>query len=148
MKLTIRLARPADLLPLTRLWHECKRAAYPYLPLEQARVLDEDREFFRERILPLELWVAADESGPVAFLALDGECIDRLYVRVDRWRSGAGSALLEHAKAVRPEGFSLYTHQQNASARAFYEGHGLEAVSFGISPPPESAPDVRYRWRP
>lgn len=148
MSFDIRPGGRADLIPLTHLWHECKRAAYPYLPLEQARVLDEDRAFFAERILPLELWVAEDESGPVAFLALEDDCIDRLYVRLDRWRSGAGSALLEHAKAVRPEGFTLYTHQQNTAARAFYEAHGLEPVSYGISPPPESAPDVLYRWRP
>jgi hypothetical protein len=29
-----------------------------------------------------------------------------------------------------------------------YEKHGFKAVKFGLSPPPESAPDVEYRWRP
>jgi len=34
------------------------------------------------------------------------------------------------------------------AARAFYEKQGFVAVRFGQSLPPESAPDVEYRWRP
>jgi hypothetical protein len=29
-----------------------------------------------------------------------------------------------------------------------YERHGFKAVKFGTSPPPESAPNVEYHWRP
>ena len=32
--------------------------------------------------------------------------------------------------------------------RQLYETHGFGAVKFGVSPPPESAPDVEYHWRP
>ena len=62
--------------------------------------------------------------------------------------AGAGTALLDEARRRSPGGLELHTHQQNASARAFYEKHGFEAVRFGISPPPESSPDVEYHWRP
>ena len=41
-----------------------------------------------------------------------------------------------------------HTHQQHAQARAFCEKHGFRAVKFGISPPPESEPDVEYHWTP
>jgi hypothetical protein len=33
-------------------------------------------------------------------------------------------------------------------ARSFYERRGFRAVQFGVSPPPESEPDVRYAWDP
>jgi hypothetical protein len=33
-------------------------------------------------------------------------------------------------------------------ARSFYEKQGFVAVYSGVSPPPESEPDVEYRWRP
>jgi hypothetical protein len=33
-------------------------------------------------------------------------------------------------------------------ARSFYEKHGFFPVRFGISPPPESEPDVLSRWKP
>jgi hypothetical protein len=29
-----------------------------------------------------------------------------------------------------------------------YEGQGFVAVKYGLSPAPESAPDVEYHWRP
>jgi hypothetical protein len=42
----------------------------------------------------------------------------------------------------------LHTHQENYAARRLYEQHGFRAVKFGLSPPPENAPDVEYHWRP
>jgi hypothetical protein len=41
----------------------------------------------------------------------------------------------------------LHTHQENHAARQLYEKHGFRAVKFGLSPPPEGAPDVEYHWR-
>jgi hypothetical protein len=41
----------------------------------------------------------------------------------------------------------LFTHQRNEKARRFYEARGFVAVRFGMSPPPENEPDVRYEWR-
>lgn len=133
---------------LARLWHETKRVAYPYLPLEQSRTLSEDLEFFRARLLPAcpEVWVAALEGSLCGFLALEGDWLDRLYVHPSQQGRGVGSALWEQVLALRPEGFELYTHVENSQARAFYEARGCEAVAFGVSPPPESMPDVRYRW--
>src|SRR5687767_7326134 len=51
-------------------------------------------------------------------------------------------------QSASPDGLALHTHQENHAARAFYEKHGFRAVKFGISPPPENAPDVEYHWRP
>ena len=62
-------------------------------------------------------------------------------------RPGAGLALLGKARELSPGGLELHTHQQNAKARRFYEKHGFRAVRFGVSPPPESAPDAEYHWR-
>ena len=61
-------------------------------------------------------------------------------------RRGVGTALLERAKELAPEGLTLFTHQRNERARAFYERRGFRAVQFGVSPPPESEPDVKYAW--
>jgi ribosomal protein S18 acetylase RimI-like enzyme len=52
------------------------------------------------------------------------------------------------AQELSPDGLELHTHQENTKARRFYEKHGFEVVRFGVSPPPESAPDVEYHWRP
>ena len=79
---------------------------------------------------------------------MNGSHIDRMYVDPGEWRKGWGTRLVGLAKELSPSGLVLHTHQQNAGARAFYERHGFVAVKFGISPPPERAPDVEYRWRP
>ena len=145
----VREATAQDHVAIVRVWHETKQDAYPYLPLEQGRSLEEDQGFFAGFIEPrCELWVALRGNAVVGFLALDGSYVDRLYVHPAEQRSGAGAALLAAARERSPEGLELHTHQENGSARAFYEKHGFVAVRFGTSPPPESAPDVEYHWRP
>lgn len=130
-------------------WHVTKQVAYPYLPTEQGLTLDFNRRIFREFILPRNaIWVARDGGAIVGFLAIEGSYVDRLYVLPEQQERGVGSALMAKAKALSPAGLRLHTHQQNEQARRFYERQGFRAVKFGVSPPPESAPDVEYQWTP
>jgi ribosomal protein S18 acetylase RimI-like enzyme len=139
----------SDFEAVAALWHETKQDAYPYLALEQGRTLDEDAGFLRLRILPrCTVFVVEIGDALAGFLALDGSYIDRLYVHPRCQRRGVGSLLLRSALEVSPAGVELHTHQKNGSACAFYEKHGFRAVRYGISPPPESEPDVEYHWRP
>lgn len=130
-------------------WHRSGLAAYPYLPTWQALTLDAARRVFREVIVSAcEIWVGVRDSEIVAYLAMDGSNLDRLYVDPSDWRQGWGTRFVELAKQLSPTGLELYTHQANHAARALYEQHGFRPVRFGLSPPPESAPDVEYHWRP
>jgi GNAT superfamily N-acetyltransferase len=146
----IRPFAPADLDAVVRVWHAAKREAYGFLAQEQGRSLEDDRAFFSSRIAPrCALWVAVQgASAPRGFLALVGSYLDRLYVHPGAQRGGVGSALLRHAMALSPAGLELHTHQRNHRGRAFYAKHGLRAVRFCVSPPPESEPDIEYHWRP
>ena len=142
-------------------WYRSGREEYDYLPLFQALSLKEARRFFAEVIVPgAELWVATKvgeggtEAGEpraeeiVGFLALRGSYVDRLYVDPSSQRLGVGARLLAVACQRSPGGLELHTHQQNTRARDFYEKHGFQAVALGLSPAPESVPDVEYHWRP
>ncbi len=143
----LRPYRSADEAVVADVWHRSGRAAYPFLPTWQAFEADEARKVFRDVIVPgREIWVATDGERIVGYLALDGPYVDRLYVDPPDQRRGWGARLLVHAKSRHPLGLSLHTHQENHAARAFYELHGFVAVRFGLSPPPESAPDVEYHW--
>jgi len=145
----IRAFESSQLEAVVRLWNTTKRDTYDFIPQEQDRTVDEDRAFFSEAIAPrCALWVATDGSAIVGFLGLRESYVDRLYVHPDAQRAGVGEALLRHAIALSPAGIELHTHVKNTKARAFYEKQGMVAVKFGVSPPPESEPDVEYHWRP
>ena len=130
-------------------WYRSGRAVYTFLPEWQSLTIERAGEIFRDVIRPhFSLWVGLIDDRIVAFLAIKGSYIDRMYVDPPQWRKGCGTRLIAFAKTLSPEGLELCTHQQNHGARTFYERHGFTAVRFGISPPPENAPDVEYHWRP
>lgn len=136
--------RPAELEAVILLWHEACEQTYTFLP---DRPRADRRRHFEEAVVPAcDLWVALEGEAIAGFLALKDAYIDRLYVHPEEQRRGVGTALLEHARALHPDGLQLHTHQQNTGACAFYEKHGFRAVRYGTSPPPENAPDVEYHW--
>jgi ribosomal protein S18 acetylase RimI-like enzyme len=117
--------------------------------LEQERTIEDDLQFFREKLVQrCDIWVAEAKQQLVGFLAIQGSYIDRLYVLPSAQRAGVGASLIKHAMNLSPGGLELHTHQRNRIARNFYEKHGFVVVNFGVSPAPESEPDVEYHWRP
>ena len=149
MSVAIRPFDDADERAVVGVWHRSGHAAYTYLPTWQAFTLDEAGKVFRNVIrLRCQLWVGTRDEQVVAYLAIKDDYLDRLYVDPGAWRQGWGTRLVIFAKRLRPAGLSLYTHQENHAARRLYEKHGFTVVRFGVSPPPESAPDVEYRWTP
>ncbi|MEO1085108.1 MAG: GNAT family N-acetyltransferase [Acidobacteriota bacterium] len=136
-----------DRTATARVWHRSGGDEYDYLPMFQA--LDEKSalELFETLIVKTcDVWVYETGSEIRGFLAMKNSYIDRLYVDPAHQRSGIGSALLGQAKALSPTGLQLHTHQRNERARRFYEKSGFVAVKFGLSPLPESLPDVEYHW--
>ena len=145
----IRRYNPTDEKAVADVWHRAGLAEYTYLPTWQAFSLKDARRVFREVIAAdCEIWVRVEGDVVIGFLALDGDFLDRLYVDPVWQGQGRGRELLACAKRLRPDGLRLHTHQANQRARRFYENHGFDIVRFGISPAPESAPDVEYRWHP
>lgn len=129
---------------VVRLWRRSRDASQPWLEARMGHTAEDDLRFFRGTIaVENDVWVAVD--GEVAgFLAIKGDRLGWLYVDPAAQGRGIGSALLDKAKSLSPAGLALYTHQRNERARAFYERRGFRAVRFGVSPPPESEPDVLY----
>jgi ribosomal protein S18 acetylase RimI-like enzyme len=146
---TIRELQHADEADVVDVWHRSGRATYTFLPSWQAFTLEQARGVFESIIRPrCVIWVATLDQRIVAYLAMHGTYIDRLYVDPREWRKGWGTELVNCAKQRSPSGLELHTHQANVAARALYERHGFRAIKFGLSPAPESAPDVEYQWRP
>jgi ribosomal protein S18 acetylase RimI-like enzyme len=153
----IRRYRPDDFDALNDLWRCARLHAFPDFHARKGHTAEEDREYFREVVqVKNDLWVAEVAGRPAAFMAiagdfvdqLAGDFVDQLYVAPEHQRQGLGGALLAHARALSPLGLRLFTFQVNANGRAFYEKHGFIVTGLGVSPPPESEPDVEYHWRP
>lgn len=125
---TIRDALPADADACAEI-HILARRRMTYLPQDlhsdaETRQWNRDVVFTTHQVL-----VAEDEAGEIiGYLALDGEWLMHLYVRPDSQRQGAGSALLDAAKARSPGWLRLWVFQPNSGAIRFYERHGFRAV--------------------
>jgi putative acetyltransferase len=94
-----------------------------------------------------DVTVAEDESGIVAFLARQGEEVRLLYTRPDRIGMGAGTQLIDAAKANGIGALELWCFQANQRARRFYETRGFRAIRCTDGADNEErTPDIRYRW--
>jgi ribosomal protein S18 acetylase RimI-like enzyme len=143
----IRPYKSDDFEAVTTLWRQAREGAFPDFQRRKGHTFEEDQAYFRDVILvDNDVWVAEAAGKPVAFMAIAGDFIDQLYVTPDHQRCGLGQALLEHARCLSPEHLWLYTFQVNTHARAFYEKNGFRIHKLGLSPPPESEPDVEYHW--
>lgn len=147
-QLVVREYRPEDFDAVTILWRISREKSLPDFQREKGHFFYEDRDYFQNHILQKNrVWVVEFEQQPVAFMAMNRDFIDQLYIHPKYQRRGIGRILLDFARELSPDHLWLYTLQINLNARAFYEKNGFAAEKFGISPPPENEPDVEYHWR-
>jgi GNAT superfamily N-acetyltransferase len=117
-----------------------------FLPM--LHTVEEDRWFIENMILKeCEVTVAEGESGIVSFLARNDQEIRLLHTHPACIGSGAGTQLIEAAKARGTAALELWCFQANLRARRFYEARDFRAVRFTNGENnEEKMPDVRYRW--
>ena len=144
----IREYREDDFDAVTILWRIAREKSLPEFQRAKGYFFYEDQNYFQNQILKRDkVWVVETASRPVAFMAVENDFIDQLYIHPDHWRRGIGNALLNFARELSPNHLWLYTLQVNVNARVFYEKNGFVVKKFGVSPPPENEPDVEYHWR-
>lgn len=108
---------------------------------------DEVRGWLAGRVVEDEVWVAEADGVVVGYVRLTPTWLDDLYVAPSHAGQGIGSMLLDLAKSLRPDGFSLWVFEMNAPARAFYRRHGLvEREHTDGSDNEERSPDLRMSW--
>ncbi|MDQ0734673.1 GNAT family N-acetyltransferase [Arthrobacter agilis] len=138
----------ADAVGITSVHLRSRRQALPYLP-----VLHSDEETLRwitDVVLEThEVWVVRRNTSILAFMALNDDVLEQLYVDPAHLGQGIGSRLVCLAQERRPKGLQLYTFVRNTRARTFYEHHGFSLVRTGDgSGNEEKEPDALYRWAP
>ena len=145
--MTLRRATAEDAQAIAIVHRTAMRVSLSFLP--ELHTAADDLWFFSERFLPAnETWVAEADGKVVGYLGFDAAWINHLYVLPEFQGRGLGPALLAKALADgRPR--RLWTFQQNARARRFYEDRGFVAVDFTDGQGnEEKTPDVCYEWRP
>ena len=148
MALTLRAASADDVEVLARIQLAARKAAGAAFPPS----VHEDAELVPHLladVLPVaDAWLAERDGEPVGVLVIAGDLLDQLYVVPAAQGSGVGSALLAHAKAVRPDGLRLWVFVSNEPARAFYAARGFEPIGGSDGEANEErAPDLLLAWR-
>ena len=146
--LTLRPATLEDAEPLATLYLTAREAAYPSIP-RSVHPASQVRQWFRGRFdTPgTEVWLAARDDVPVGLLLLEDDWVHSLYVDPALVGRGIGSALLDLAKSLRPDGLGLWVFVSNAGARRFYARHGFgEVRQTDGSDNEEREPDVELAW--
>ncbi|HUD53211.1 GNAT family N-acetyltransferase [Parvibaculum sp.] len=157
MKIEPRRTRPGDwpgIAPQLADVFMAARAAMLYLPALHTE--EQTRAFIRDVAATQEIWTVTLPLHGTARIAgfgtirdeLGTTWLDHLYVHPAVQNHGVGDALLDAVKTQRPQGFRLWTFQQNAGARRFYESRGLvcERLTDGRDNE-EKLPDALYVWR-
>ena len=145
MRFTLRRATACDADAIANVFSASFRLL-TFLPM--LHTVEEDGRYIQNVILnECEVTVAEDESEIVAFLARQGEEVRLLHTRPDRIGMGAGTQLIDAAKATGIGALELWCFQANERARRFYEARGFHAIRFtdGVQNE-ERMPDIRYRW--
>ena len=145
--LTVAEAQPEDAPAIAAIHLTSRQQAMPYL--QRAHTDDDTRDDFARVVgdRPRAWWVVRHRGEVAAYMLIDGENLDHLYVSPSWQGQGFGSALLDKAKALSPGGLLLWTFQRNERARAFYEARGFRSIAQTEGKNEENEPDVQYEWR-
>jgi len=146
-ELTLRPAVPDDLPAIAELYLRVREATVPSMP-PQIHTAEEVYAYVGGWDLDRrDVWLAEDDGEPAAFMVVEGDWLNSLYVLPARSGQGVGSALLDVAKSLRPGGFCLWVFESNQPARSFYSARGLvELEHTDGSTNEEKAPDLRMAW--
>ena len=118
--------RVADLVEgLLTAWESSVRATHLFL---REGDVDYLRPFVKQGLQEVPFLFYAEENGaPCAFLGMDGDSIEMLFVAEELRSQGIGSALMRQALTLGARRVDV--NEQNPQALDFYRRFGFEVVS-------------------
>lgn len=121
-----------------------------WITREEDETHEHIREDFRKNWPRPRVFVAERDGEMLGYLALSRKDpnVGGIFVRASDRRSGVGTKLINHAKALNPDGLTLWVAEANEFARSFYRQHGFETLHY-ISPENDDHPgggDFLLKW--
>jgi GNAT superfamily N-acetyltransferase len=107
----------------------------------------ECRRWYEGKFPEWDWGLIAEDSAPIAFIAVTGTHLDQLFVAPVHQRRGVGTCLLRAALERAPSIATLNVFEKNASARTFYEKNGFREVRRFLNAR-ERAVELVYRRLP
>ena len=143
-ELVLRPGHEGDSDCLASIYLQARAAAPMPAPVHTEAAI---RYWLSGRLAEDEVWVAETGGQPVGYARLTPTWLDDLYVLPTHQGDGVGSALLDLACQLRPNGLSLWVFESNQPAQAFYDRHGfVELERTDGSANEERQPDIRMVW--
>lgn len=143
-ELALRRATAADADQIASVHLSARRSA-PMPPPTHSDA--EVRSWLAQRLRTDEVWVAETGGLVAGYARLNDSWLDDLYVAPSYAGQGVGSALLDLATSLRPDGFCLWVFESNTPARRFYARRGLvELEHTDGSGNEERSPDIKMAW--
>ena len=121
----LRRSTPQDGLRVMAIWRSAVDATHDFLLPDDRAAIEAELAAF----LPTApLWLAIDaDDKALAFMLLDGEKMEALFVAPEARGIGVGKALVRHALQSHA-GLTTDVNAQNEQAVGFYERMGFERI--------------------
>ena len=101
--LVIREYCASDFDAVTILWRISREKSLPEFQMLKGHFFFEDQGYFQNHILKEnQVWVVEKDNRLVAFMAMNKDFVDQLYIHPDYWRQGIGVALLRCPRLMKP----------------------------------------------
>jgi putative acetyltransferase len=144
---TLRPYAAADEDAAIALWQCTWQQAYP--SIDFAARVNWWRERWRKELVPNADIVVAEQDGALTgFVTIDATgYLDQLVVAPEHWGSDLGTALVDQAKRLSPDGVTLLVNIDNARAIKFYLRNGFVHAGGDVNPT-SGNPVLRMAWKP
>jgi putative acetyltransferase len=143
---TLRPYAAADEEAAIALWRDTWQQAYP--SIDFAARVTWWRERWRKELVPNANIIVAEQGGAlIGFVTIDAKgYLDQLVVGPEHWGSDLGTALVDEAKRLSPDGITLLVNTDNARAIRFYRRNGFVGAGGDVNPT-SGKPVLRMAWK-
>jgi putative acetyltransferase len=129
------------------LWRDTWQQAYP--SIDFAARVNWWRERWNKDLVPNASIIVAEQADRlIGFVTIDLKgYLDQLVVSPQHWGSELGTALVDEAKRLSPDGVTLLVNTDNARSIRFYRRNGFVDAGGDVNPT-SGKPVLRMEWKP